>query len=415
MAEIPKAQNGIYQTEGLGPKDFNKVFRQIKKEQIRKRRRAQRTLTPSILRNKNADDVLKLGRKGKDTGGASFTSDDLKGFEVSREQLKKRFKSKEKGITYGQLISHCRGIDVRRANNKFNGSDTAYTRKSGITAATLIGMTGNIARVSVKASAISKHGHHRVKIRFEGWQDALDSLEDNPKSELKVAKGLCAGMVSFDCDCGRHQYWYRYIATAGSFAITPPAEYAYPKVRNPKLDGVACKHVIHALTRFQFGSWQKLLGTYLQKEAKRVGFGDDRKRTVHFTDEEQKKANRNEKHASNTNLEKIRKEYKNYLVRQNALSKKLKTPPKSLENQRKQLQRQRQLTEAEKTRRKQAEHTVERQKKEIAELRQREIQRTKDAVAVRKQGFIDALVMTGKSHAEAQKAWNKSLTQGTKK
>lgn len=63
----------------------------------------------------------------------------------------------------------------------------------------------------------------------------------------------------------RHQYWYRYIATAGNFALAPPKEYAYPKIKNPKLRGVACKHVIHALTRLQSSSWQLSIARALQR------------------------------------------------------------------------------------------------------------------------------------------------------
>ena len=156
MADIPKGANGIYETLGLGPKEFNKAFNQIRKEQVAKRRKAQRTLTPSILRNKKAEDILNLGRKSKD--GVYFTLDELKGFEKNRDALKEAFKSKEKGITYHQLISHCRAADVQRANNR----GPAAQAGTAITAATFIGLSHNIARVSVKASRISKHDHHRV-------------------------------------------------------------------------------------------------------------------------------------------------------------------------------------------------------------------------------------------------------------
>lgn len=403
MAEIPKGANGIYETQGLGPKEFNKAFNQIRREQVAKRRKARRTLTPSILRNKKAEDILSLGRKSKD--GVFFSLDELKSFEKSRDALKDAFKSKEKGITYHQLISHCRAADVQRANNR----GPAAQDGSGITTATFIGLSHNVARVSVKASRISKHDHHRVKIRFEGWQDALEALEDTPESELETAKNLCAGMVSIDCDCGRHQYWYRYIATAGSFAITPPAEYAYPKIRNPKLEGVACKHVIHALTRFQSGSWQKLIGKYLQKAAKQIGFGGDRKRTVHFSKEELKEANRNR--ASSTDLAKIKSEYARYQRQQAALGKKLVKPSKAITQLREQLKGQRKLTQAEKTRRKNAEKTIQKQDAELAALRKQQMQFQKDQIAVRRQGFIDALMITGMSRADAIKAYNDSLTK----
>jgi hypothetical protein len=402
VADIPKGPNGIYETEGLAPKEFNRAFRQIKREQIAKRRKAKKTLTPSVLRNKKADDVLKLGRKSK--AGTFFTLDDLKGFEQGRDALKKSFKSKESGITYHQLISHCRKADVERANNRGPAAEDG----SGITSASFIGLSHNIARISVKASRISKHGHHRVKVRFEGWQDALDELDDNPESEKLVARKLCAGMVSVDCDCGRHQYWYRYIATAGRFAITPPAEYAYPKIRNPQLEGVACKHVIHTLTRFQSGSWQKLIGKYLQKAAKQVGFGGDRKRTVHFTAEELKQANRNR--SGRTDLEKIKAEYKRFVANQGALKSKLSKPSATVSKQRQALSRQRKLTAEEKTRRLAAEHTVKQRDKELAASRKREMQLQKDQIAVRKQAFTDALMMTGMTREQAHAAYAKSLT-----
>lgn len=408
MAKAPeelfrKNENGSYITHGLTPKEFTRVFRRIKKEQSLKRKKAQRTLTPSILRNRKAEDILNLGRKSK--AGTFFTLEDLKSFEQSREQLKKAFKSKEKGISYAQLISHCRAIDVKRANNKVDDG-------SGITTATFIGMSHNVARVSVKASRISKHGHHRVKIRFEQWGDALDDLEDNPDSELKAARQLCAGYVSFDCDCGRHQYWYRYIATAGNFAITPPAEYAYPKIRNPHLEGVACKHVIHTLARFQSGSWQKLIGKQLQRDAKSVGFGGTR-RTKHFTPEEIKEANKNR--ASQTNQEKIKKEYQRYVTSTQQLAERLKKPSATVKKVRQQLTKQKKLTAAEREKRLTAEAENKRLKAQLDEARRLKVQQANDEIAVRKQGFIDALLMAGMTREEAEQRWKKSLTTGTKK
>ncbi|HBM2815642.1 TPA: phage tail protein [Enterobacter hormaechei subsp. xiangfangensis] len=403
MADIPKNARGIFDTHGLGPKQFNKVFQQIQREQRAKRRKAKRTLTPSVLRNKKLEDVLKLGSKVKG-GTVNFTLEDLKGFEQSRDALKKAFKSKERGITYSQLISHCRSVDVQRANNK----GIALKDGSGITSATFIGLQHNMARVSVKASNASKHGHHRVRVRFEGWQDALDDLEDTPESEKAIAKKLCAGPVSFDCDCGRHQYWYRYIATAGNFGVTPPAEYAYPKIRNPRLEGVACKHVIHAMTRFQSGAWQKLIGKYLQKNAKAIGFGDDRKRTVHFTEEELKQANRNR--ASQTDLARIKSEYAKFVASQQAINKKIAKPSKTVQQLRNQLKKQRQITNTEKERRQQAEKALKERQRQLDEAKKQ----VKDAMAMRKQGFIDAMLMAGKTRAEAEKMFTATLNNAAK-
>ncbi len=63
MPDFLKNQDGRYITDGLSSKDFTRLFDLIRKEQTRKRRQAHRTLTPGRLRNKSAEDILKLGKK----------------------------------------------------------------------------------------------------------------------------------------------------------------------------------------------------------------------------------------------------------------------------------------------------------------------------------------------------------------
>lgn len=41
-------------------------------------------------------------------------------------------------------------------------------------------------------------------------------------------------------------FFFRYIATAGNFHAGRP-EHGYPKIRNPQLIGVACKHVVRVM------------------------------------------------------------------------------------------------------------------------------------------------------------------------
>lgn len=106
---------------------------------------------------------------------------------------------------------HPAAIDIKRANN-------AVDDGSGIKRATPVSLRHNVINIRVEASDISVHQHHIVRIRFEEWDQMVDDIAEDDKSALKITKSLCAGRVSFDCDCGRHQYWYRYIATAGNFA-----------------------------------------------------------------------------------------------------------------------------------------------------------------------------------------------------
>ena len=388
MPDFLKNQDGRYITDGLSSKDFTRVFELIRKEQNRKRRQANRTLTPGRLRNKSAEDILKLGKK---KGGTFFTRDDLKGFEKLRSKAREKYDSKTAGITYAQLVASSQAIDIKRANN-------AVDDGSGIKRATPVSLRHNVINIRVEASDISVHQHHIVRVRFEEWDQMVDDIAEDDKSALKVTKSLCAGRVSFDCDCGRHQYWYRYIATAGNFALAPPKEYAYPKIKNPNLSGLACKHVIHAMTRLQSSSWQMSIGKAMLKAASRVAFGDDRRRTTqHFTDEDRKQFGRNRN--AQTNKAAATAEYERYQKRQLALGKQIGRDTKKLEQLSKQLVKARKQSATQRARSAEKEAKL-KQEKEKNKLLQQQLA---DQFKVQKQAFTDALIATGISRKEAEK------------
>lgn len=397
MADFPRTDTGRYQTAGLSAKDFNKVFDQIQKDQRQKRRSAKRTLTPYLIKNKSLDDIIKLGRR---KGGVYFTKDDLKGFEKRRGDVRNTFTNGEAGITYAQLISHSQQIDIKRANNKVDDG-------LGITSATPVSINHNMLVVRVTASQASVDQFHRVKIRLEEWDRLVDELTDDRRKNQGIVRQLCAGRISFDCDCGRHQYWYRYIATAGNYAVAPPKEYAYPKEKNPSLKGVACKHVIHATTRLQSPAWQNRVMQTMLQVAKQVGYGDDRKSTTeHFTEKEQKTLNRNRR--SQTNPVAMKREWDLYQRRQVALGKKLDDENGGIEALRKQLTKSKSLTKEQRKKIEAAQKKLQREKDKNALLKQQ----LADQFHVRRQAFIDALVMTGKSEKEAEALFLKSAKGG---
>lgn len=84
---------------------------------------------------------------------------------------------------------------------------------------------------------------HHVHVQFLDFDAAVGASPNDPK---KLGKLVTAGRLLFDCDCGRHTFWYRYIATIGKFNTGRP-ETGFPKIRNPKLMGVACKHVLRTM------------------------------------------------------------------------------------------------------------------------------------------------------------------------
>ncbi|PLR30022.1 phage tail protein, partial [Chimaeribacter californicus] len=385
--DFDRNENGRYATHGLSATDFLKVFRRIRKTQRDNRQRARRTLTPAMMRNKDLEKFLELGKK-KD--GTLFTPEDMKRFIQSRKGHRNQFNSDVAGITYAQLVAQSTKIDVKRANNSVDDG-------SGIKKAMFIRLQHNTAFVKVEASDISIDDHHMVRVRFEEWDRYVEDVGDEKASLATLARQLAAGRVSFDCDCGRHQYWYRYMATAGNYALKPPAEYAFPKVRNPDLTGVACKHVVHTMTRFQSMTWQRQLGQQLKKAADQVAFGDDKTKTTKtFTDQEQKALARNRN--VQTDHEKVRAEFARYQAAQKAMAKKQETSKDEIERLRKQAARARNATAKKAAalklalaRNKQLEQERDDAKKLVAEQ-----------LRLKKEGFKDAMKLTGMTDKQAE-------------
>lgn len=380
-------ETGIYDTKALSPAQFRAVFDQISKDKNKARRKAKRTLTPGAMSRKNPRDLVRLGVKAD---GTPFTSADLALYE--RESKKFRDKNAgEQGVTYLQIIAKSRSIDVKRANNQVSDG-------SGITRAQLGSLVaGNIYEAKVKASSVSKYNHHRVRIRLEDWDDEMMDADGSPKGYQKAVKAACKGRVSIDCSCGRHQFWYRYMATVGGYAITPPKEMAFPKIRNNKLTGLACKHVIKVIEMMQSPSWQRPMAMQMERQASRVGFGSDKRLTHHFSKDEKKAGNRNKRTVADQ--AKAREAYKKYLKSVSGLAKKIKSSPAEAKRIRDQLAK--------------AKKDASKAQKEAAKLKAqnaillKKAMQQKDALKVNAMSFIDGAALAGVSREKALAAFAK--------
>lgn len=106
-------------------------------------------------------------------------------------------------------------------------------------------------RFVTPAGKDSKRSRHVVIVKLTAWDVALGkaaSVKRGSKGKLReIADWLRRQPVRFDCDCERHRYFFRYVATIGGFHAGR-REDGYPKIRNPKLRGVACKHVLRVMT-----------------------------------------------------------------------------------------------------------------------------------------------------------------------
>ncbi len=335
--ELEKKDNGRYSTEGLNSKQFMQAFEKIRKQNAKKRTKAKGTLTPAVLKQKGAKDLKRLGKK---QDGTNFTRDDLIALEKNKKVFAKKYDRKTAGIQFSQIMSASRDIDIKRANNQVNDG-------SGISTAHAVAVKANITVFRVKASVKNGDDDHMVQIRLEAWEDYMMDAEVSTKGYQKAAAKAARDRLSFSCDCGRHQYWYRYLATLGNYCVAPPKEFSPPKIRNPDFTGVACKHVLHVVNKLQSATWTNQLAIQMKKQAKKIGYGDDGRSTHVFSDEDIKKQKQTRKRK--IDVKAMQAEFEKYEKRQAALGKKLNKDKKEIDKLRKGLvKRQSQIEKANK-------------------------------------------------------------------
>jgi len=162
-----------------------------------------------------------------------ITADDLAAFRQNIQTAGSRFKGG--GIKARQVLDLSLPIDLARAREQ-------------IKYATPAGFNKGVLRLITNASGETKGiTRHHLMVRFPLFDVAVN---DARKTHQQAAAWLVKQPLHYDCDCGRHQFWYRYIATIGGFNAGR-AEHGYPKIRNPGLHGVGCKHALRAMAEIE--------------------------------------------------------------------------------------------------------------------------------------------------------------------
>jgi len=237
-------------------RNFERQYAAIRAANRDARREGVGLLTPKLLKehiDSGKDLVLAYGRKGLTV---SYTPAELKQFVEAQRKAKGHHKANVAGVALMQLENSSSRPDHANAAN--------------IRAATLYKVNGNLLyfRVTASGETPKAPSHYLVRIRLEEWHDML--TETGPY--LMRAKRACVGRLSIDCGCGRHQYWYRYLATIGGFAVGPPLEKDFPKIKNPKLTGCCCKHILKTLKVLKGGGIHLLLAKELERQAGTKGY-----------------------------------------------------------------------------------------------------------------------------------------------
>lgn len=220
--------------------------RGLAKTDAERRANAPRILNPGDLQGSNLDAITVLNTTlGMPKGQSrSLTVDDLAAFRQNIRTLGTRFTG---GITARQVVDMSQTVDRDRARKEILIAVPANAKA-------IRGAGRELDSLEVmfitNASQQSKDKRHFVTVQFLGYPVAIASGEKTP---TKAANLMRKQAVRFDCDCGRHTFWYRYIATIGNYNVGR-SENGYPKVRNPNLAGVACKHVLRVMAEIEGGA-----------------------------------------------------------------------------------------------------------------------------------------------------------------
>ena len=305
MVDIPEKMGSIRDA-----RRFERLFNQIRKAIATKRQGAKGTLTPATLRKhlaSGADLSLLYGRK---PDGTTFTADDLKDFARRAKAFRQQYRVSGVGVRPELLIGASRSADIERCQKQIRYA-TLYRIVNG--------KSGTLLHFRTPASDESKFTSHQVKLRLEEWNDHL--ISNMPFHA--AAKKVLSGRISFDCDCGRHQFWYRYMATVGGYAIRP-LENAYPKIRNPKLTGACCKHALRVLLSLKGAVVIKMVAEEMRKTAEQVGFGDTGSRFM--SGKEMQKTTRSAAAVKVPSSAEAKKAYDDFINAQKEFKKKMREP-----------------------------------------------------------------------------------------
>ena len=159
------------------------------------------------------------------------------------------------GITPKDVINHSRLEDVKRANTQ-------------IFLASVFKRKGNVIHFVTNAGIGSKDTHHYVAVQLLEYPQLLLGRTRAP-AMTEVKKAVVDGKIRFDCDCGRHRYWYRYIASIGKYNYGID-ETRYPSTRNPQFTGVACKHTLRVMKHLTSPHMIAMIGKYARDDIARA-------------------------------------------------------------------------------------------------------------------------------------------------
>jgi hypothetical protein len=216
-----------------------------------------------------------------------LTASDLAQFRRNMHIARDKLGSKVDGITAQQVINFAKlnPLGYLHPDHEGASNDLGKANKE-ITSAMAVSANGQTVRFITNASPGSEDKRHHVTVELRAFQDAVTRLATaetgDTKAIKKAARWLRDQKLAYECDCGRHRYYFRYVATIGGFSVGRQ-EWGYPKINNPELRGVACKHVLRVMAELR--SSAVVLG-FLERHLKKAQASPKNRAAIQLTEKE---------------------------------------------------------------------------------------------------------------------------------
>lgn len=195
-----------------------------------------------------------------------LTQDDLKQFSYNVQMLRKGAKKSKMlgGITAKQVIDKSWDGDRKRAQDQIRLANPthyrAVTEGGGQATSLMVGFMTN-------AGPDSDFTHHNVNVQFLDFGAVVAS----PAHADKIVTQLVKGRLKFECNCPRFKYFFRYVCTQAEI-VAGRQESAFPKIRNPGVTGISCKHGLRVMqTIMSSPTFKRYAANLIQKFRDDIG------------------------------------------------------------------------------------------------------------------------------------------------
>lgn len=190
-----------------------------------------------------------------------LTRDDLMAFKAAVHDIQRRHGQRKGNVP----VSGASGGILAKQVIDLSSPDDRGRASTEIRRVMPVSNSGGVVHIQTNASAKSDVSRHHVYVQFLDY----DAVLADGNNALEAARRMLAGKLKFDCDCGRHTYWYRYIASIGNFNYGRPED-GFPRIRNPTMKGIACKHVIRVMATITAGATFNLFAKSMIERGRRT-------------------------------------------------------------------------------------------------------------------------------------------------